>query len=173
MRRPVRHLRRLVAIATALVVALASAAAAHTSLVAASPEPETLVGGTIDRIDLEFGGNVTEPGIVIRLPDGERVSGEVDQIFTNRASLDLATPLTTPGRYWVNYTIISADGDRVDNGYGFNFDPAAPAPVPLVTPSAGPSQLLLVTIGVAVGFAFVGGFTWLQSRKRAQDSADA
>jgi len=149
----------------AIVIVLASAAAAHTALVDASPEPNARVGGTVDRIDLEFGGDVSGPGIVLRDPAGEPMSGEVSQPFTNRVSIVLAEPLSIPGRHWVDYAIVAADGDRIEESYGFEFEPTAPPPTPLPTPSSGPSQLLLITLGVALGFAVVGGFSWLQGRR--------
>jgi len=153
-----------------VVFSLAPRAAAHTSLVDASPEPDSIVGGNIERIDLEFGGNVSGPGVSVRGPDGERIGGDVSQPFTNRVSLVLAEPLTAPGRYWVDYAIVSTDGDRVDQSYGFDFEVGAPQPRPLPQPSSGPSQLLLITVGVGLGFACIAGFTRWQSRERAGDT---
>lgn len=158
-----------IAVVGLVVFALASAAAAHTSLVDASPGPETTVGGAVHHIDLEFGGNVSGPGVSLRDPNGSRLRGEVSQSFSNRVSLVLTQPLSVPGRYWVDYAIVSTDGDRVDESFGFDFDPDAAEPLPLAAPGSGPSQLLLVTAGVALGFAVVGGFTWFQGRQRKSD----
>ncbi|MEL6983971.1 MAG: copper resistance protein CopC [Actinomycetota bacterium] len=128
---------RAVGLATAAFLAVVTVVlavvpvGAHTDLIQGSPGPGQRVGGDVDFIDMVFGAPVTEVEVVLLGPDGMSIAGEMEvadgQIIRHR--LDEA--VTEPGRYLVEYEMISDDGDFTERSYFFDYDPAAPAPTRL------------------------------------------
>lgn len=116
---------------------------AHTDLLQGSPGPSQTVGGTVDFIDLVFVAPVTDVVVAVRSPDGEVVDGEMEvadgQIIRHRMDA-----LTAPGRYVVDYQMISDDGDLTDASYFFVFEQGA----------FEPSRLGQVDVPDESGFTF-------------------
>lgn len=103
---------------------------AHTDLLQGSPGPGQRVGGTVDFIDLVFLGPVTEVVVEVRGPDGVLIDGEMEvadgQIIRHRMD-----SLDDPGRYVVDYQMISEDGDLTNAGYFFVYETGAFEPTRL------------------------------------------
>jgi len=135
--------------------------AAHTDLIQGSPGPGQRIGGDVDFVDLVFAAPVTEVELVVLRPDGTVQPGEMvvadGQIIRHEMEA-----LPEPGRYLVEYQMISDDGDVTLGNYFFDYDEAAVAPSrlgqvdipdePLVTVQnavgAGAVAVLLVACGV-------------------------
>ncbi|MGH1490627.1 MAG: copper resistance CopC family protein [Acidimicrobiales bacterium] len=152
----------VVVLGTALgLVSSVAPAGAHTDLIQGSPGPSQRVGGDVDFIDLVFGAAVTEVVVELRRPDGSMADGEMvvadGQIIRHEMEA-----LPEPGRYLVEYQMISDDGDFTLGNYFFDYDETAVAPSrlglvdvpeePLVTArnavGAGAVTALLVACGV-------------------------
>ncbi|MBT8216159.1 MAG: copper resistance protein CopC [Acidimicrobiia bacterium] len=107
-----------------LAVALATPAAAHTSLDFASPGPGVRVSEPVDRIQLGFADPVEDPVVTLLDPAGDPVTGRVEVIdeYTLAFVLD---GLTQPGEYVVQYRVSSpdddAEGDLLESAYAFTY----------------------------------------------------
>ncbi len=111
-----------------------SVAAAHANLLAASPAVGQSAGGSIERIQLVFDEPVTDVVASVVDPDDQPVPASVVEITPQQIDLALDAPLEVEGRYLVRYEFSSVDGDRVELGHAFLFDPTAPAPLPITGP---------------------------------------
>jgi methionine-rich copper-binding protein CopC len=130
-----------VAVALAAVLVTAGPAAAHDTLVSATPAADSTVAGTVDEVVL----TLSEPplsglqtGIVISVtgPDGaEHTSGDV-RTAENTIAKDV--DLTAAGAYDVRWRSVSVDGHPIDGEYRFTSQGAPSAtPTPTATsPSA-------------------------------------
>jgi copper resistance protein C len=105
-----------------LLVASASPAWAHNTLVGSSPEDGQDLDEAPTEVELEFDQEVMEGGngIVVTGPDGSSTyeSGEVE-IDGEFASIALGE-LDEAGDYSIDYRIISADGHPVEGALGFS-----------------------------------------------------
>lgn len=155
----------LVALAALVLLFVGAVAAgpatAHTDLIQGSPGPGQRIGGVVDFVDLVFAAPVSEVELVVLRPDGTVQPGEMvvadGQIIRHEMEA-----LPEPGRYLVEYQMISDDGDFTLGNYFFDFDETAVAPTrlglvdvpeePLVTArnavGAGAVAALLVACGV-------------------------
>ncbi len=113
---------------------MASVAAAHANLLAASPAVGQPAGGVIERVQLVFDEPITELVPVIEGPDGAPVATTLVAITQQQFDLRF-DPLEAEGIYRVRYAFLSLDGDRVELGHAFEFDPTAPAPLPISGPT--------------------------------------
>lgn len=131
--------RRVVAAGLFVValVALLSVADSHTAraqdagdagVAGASPGPGAVVGGEIDVVQLFYADIITSFDAVLTGPDGE-VDGEPVVVSEINAELRLAVPLSEPGAYRVDHTIVTTDGDTVEAAFEFTYVPDAAAPI--------------------------------------------
>jgi methionine-rich copper-binding protein CopC len=111
-------------IAAALSMSL-SPALAHSFLVDASPSAKDHVKSPPKIVKLRFGGGVEPAYSAISIVDSsgkvlaEGASGKPE---TPR-ELTLDAPELAPGRYVVNYRVLSSDGHVVKGSYEFTVDP--------------------------------------------------
>lgn len=115
------------AIASVVVV---GSAAAHTDLIQGSPGPGQRIGGVVDFVDLVFAAPVTEVEMAVIGPDGSVQPGAM-VVAEGQVIRHEMEALTEPGRYLVEYQMISDDGDATVDTYFFDYDEAAVAPTPL------------------------------------------
>ncbi len=168
----------LAALVAALVVVLGVSAAlvigptaafAHANLLAASPAPGQVAGGTLDRVQLVFDEAITEFDATIEGPNSTALVIDTIEIGPQQIELRF-DPLRVEGDYAVRYRFTSADDDRVELGFGFEFDAGAPAVLPLSGPSivssssSGPSPLAWVAIAIAA--VAVAALAVLVARRR-------
>ncbi len=131
-----------VPVALAAVLVTAGPAAAHDTLVGATPAADSTVAGSVDEVVL----TLSEPplsglqtGIVISVtgPDGsEHTSGDVR---TDGNTIAKDVDLAAAGAYDVRWRSVSVDGHPIDGEYRFTSQ-GGPTAAPTSTPAAtGPS----------------------------------
>jgi copper resistance protein C len=113
----------------AALLALTTVAQAHTHLKEATPADKSVVNAAPSNVVLKFSEAAKVTALTLHK------DGEADQKLT--ASPDTAStqatatlPKLAPGKYTVNYRVISDDGHIMNGQLSFTFDPKA-------TPSAG------------------------------------
>lgn len=133
------------ALACAIVLASATAAWAHDSLISSSPSDGETVTTPLTRIELTFSDSLLNLGgidsaFAIQVSDaagGFYGSGCVD-LSDATVSTDLT--LGEPGSYQVRWQVVSADGHSISDGYTFDYAPPAgteAAPAVAVAPACG------------------------------------
>ncbi|GAA1908229.1 hypothetical protein GCM10009737_06520 [Nocardioides lentus] len=144
-----RRLRRPATALAALVVATLGSfvggtlalgvptAAAHASLVSATPADGAVVDTPPSEVALTFSEEVRDPAFVSVSHDGQRVGAD------GRAEVDGATVSvpqtgTEAGAYTVAYRVVSADGHPIEGEYTFEVRNAAPSPSRAAEPSTAP-----------------------------------
>jgi copper transport protein len=148
----------LVAVLTGLAALIAPAgpAAAHAALVAATPDPGSVIGSSPTEIVVVFSESVSAVTgkVQVLAPDGKRISGEPTgsgntvRIPVRRADRPLGT-------YLVSYRVISADSHPVAGAFTFSVGaPSAAAP-------QVPDDEVHDSVEVAVGIARWIGYTGL------------
>ena len=133
-------------------------AAAHTELIQGSPGPGQQVGGTVDFVDLAFLDAVSAVTVTVTL-DGVEVPGAMTADEGRIVHFQFDAPLDAAGRYELSYALTAADGDRIQSGYSFDYEPSSPAPQRIGTPPAhdqGSDTLTLAAAAVLALVAVVG-----------------
>ena len=140
-------------------------AAGHAEMRRSAPNPGQVVGGMVDRVEMEFREPIQPHDsnvVALQYPDGTPTltAIEVDGHLV-RGRFD---PLTEPGRYKVIWELLDqSDGDWATEEWGFAYDPAA-APLEWLPESAvegsgggggisGATVALIAIIPVAVALA--------------------
>ncbi|RZS31256.1 hypothetical protein EV193_115135 [Herbihabitans rhizosphaerae] len=127
-----------------------SQGAAHNVLTSSSPAADETVAAAPSRVTLTFNGPVENrlAEIAVLGPDGAR--GEAGKAVVEGAVVSAPLrPLAAPGKYTVNYRIVSGDGHPVSGTLAFTLAGGAPvapvaaapaaAPVPAPAPQAAPA----------------------------------
>jgi copper resistance protein C len=122
-----------------LVMMTAPAAAAHTSLKAASPAIGSVVAPPV-RIELTYADPVRLPRVILTDQSGRRHeagrAAAVDNMVTQQV-----TGTLTPGTYTVAWRVVAADGHPVTGSYSFTVanaaQPGSTAAGPADIPAAG------------------------------------
>ncbi|WP_419924335.1 copper resistance CopC family protein [Candidatus Poriferisocius sp.] len=182
--------RKIVAMVVAIAIVLAlllsllavfsNTAAAHAEMRRSAPKPGQVVGGTVDRVEMEFREPIQPHdlnGAALQYPDGTRIltASTVDGHLV-RGRFD---PLTEPGRYTVIWELLDqSDGDWATEEFDFTYDPAATPPEWLPESAAegsggeggisGSTLALVVIIPVAVALA--AWLFWPRKRKSRRPS---
>ena len=86
-------------------------AAAHSTMLQASPGPSQIAGGPIDVVDLTFTEPVSEAEVRVKNGDGEFLPGSMAVADGQIIRFVFDEPLNEPGEYEVDYEVISWDGD--------------------------------------------------------------
>jgi methionine-rich copper-binding protein CopC len=163
-------------VALAATALLALPAGAHTAMVRASPDRNATVGGSIGFIDLEFLDPVTEASVTVSY-NGAPVTGRTTVAAGEVVTFTLGQPLTQPGRYQVNYEMISSDGDFTTDGFFFTFDPAAAQATRIEAPGSGgrfsTTTLALWGVGLAVLVGLLTLFVWRIGNRRREHILEA
>lgn len=134
----------VVSVAVAL---LAGPAGAHTAMLRASPDRDATAGGSITVVDLQFLDPVSSAAVSVTY-NGVPVAGQTTVANGELITFTLDQPLTQPGRYQVNYEMISFDSDFTTGGFFFTFDPAAAQAPRIELP--GPGGLSSTTIALSI-----------------------
>jgi methionine-rich copper-binding protein CopC len=122
---------------TALVTA--SPASAHSQLLQSSPGWGQVVGEPVTGVELAFSEPVTDIDVSVTDPNGAAVPGTIDGSGNLIVRFAFDEAISEPGRYEVNYEVVSADGDPTSTAYPFTFDPAAAPPITLL-PTEAPTD---------------------------------
>jgi methionine-rich copper-binding protein CopC len=133
--------------ALAAIALLALPAGAHTAMLRASPDRDATAGGAIGHIDLEFLDPVSSVVVSVSY-NGVPVAGQTTVAEGELITFTLDQPLNQPGRYQVNYEMISFDSDFTTGGFFFTFDPVAAEAARLEL--SGPGGFSSTTIAVSV-----------------------
>jgi methionine-rich copper-binding protein CopC len=135
-----------------------SVAMAHSTLIAASPGPGAIVGGSITTITLQYANEVVEFNGRVTRPDGTDVESSFEILNPTRVTITLVAPLDEPGEYAVRHATRSRDTDLVEAAFLFTYDPGAPPPEFLQVPSDDERPWWLWVIGIG-GAAVVAVLT--------------
>ena len=159
-------------VALAATAVLALPAGAHTAMLRASPDRDATAGGSIGFVDLEFLDPVTDATVTVTY-SGLPVAGRTTVANGEVITFTLDQPLAQPGRYQVNYELISADGDFTTGGYFFTFDPAAGQVERIEPPGSGGFSSTTLALSGAVLILVVGLLAllfvrWIDNRRRGQ-----
>ncbi len=155
----------VLALLFSLLAVFNDTAAAHAEMRRSGPKPDQVVGGMVDRVEMEFREPIQphdSNGVALQYPDGTLTltAIEVDGHLV-WGSFD---PLTEPGRYKVIWELLDqSDGDWATEVWEFTYDPAAAPPEWLPESAAegsggdggisGGTVALIVIIPVAVVLA--------------------
>lgn len=168
----------VLALLFSILVVFSETAAAHAEMRRAAPKPGQVVGGMVDRVEMEFRDPI-EPhdsnGVALQYPDGTRILTAIT--VDGHLVVGRFDPLTEPGRYKVIWELLDqSDGDWATEEFEFTYDPAAAPPEWLPDSAAegsgggggisGSTLALIVIIPVAVVLA-----VWLfwPRRRRSRD----
>lgn len=166
LRTPVRVLATTL-LSLATLLALATPALAHTSLVGSDPAEGATVTAAPEVITLTF----TDPmeaefsTVTITGPDGTDAAGNLRS--DGAAVAVTVAPLTASGRYEIGYRVLSQDGHPVTGTLAFTLD-LPPSPTGGLGPSTAPPAAAAppppASAGAAQGGATDGGtpaWPWL------------
>lgn len=157
-RRPATRTRQAAAALVATVSLLAlvvygdGPAAAHASLVGATPADGSTVRSAPARITLRFDENIRTPAVVIVAgPDGKRVDHGATTVVDNTASVPVR--VAAPGVYTVSYRVISGDGHPVAARTTFAYrgrGAAGAAAGPGSVSGGAPTRWLIIGVAAAL-----------------------
>lgn len=155
--------RLVAAFAILLSGVLVSPLGAHTEVFERAPIAGVPVGGVVDQVNISFWSNVLTSNITVTGPDGQAIDVATTQLVSeNRIATTTFPELTEPGRYVVNHTELSPDGDIQSAEFFFVFDPTSDnrlIPVaPAVIGDSGPNWVLIV--GAAGVILILAGVLW-------------
>jgi copper resistance protein C len=140
-RRPRRGLALLATtlLSGVLVLAGASAAQAHDTLVGTDPADGSTVAEVPDHVTLTFGEPAQALGteVVVHGPNGEALSVGPAQLAGNAVTQDVA-PVRPAGVYTVEWRVTSQDGHPVSGTFTFTATESVGLPAG-VTPTAAPT----------------------------------
>jgi methionine-rich copper-binding protein CopC len=160
-----------VAGAALLVLLAVQPAGSHTELSEGRPGAGQEVGGTIDKVELEFRSPIEDAEIRVFEPDGTEITGPDHTEVDGAVATQEIETITETGQHQITYTVLSVDGDLQNGAYVFTYDPEAD---PLPSENSGGSTVLLwVFVLVSIGvLAF--GYTRLRRdpNRAGPDSAD-
>jgi len=113
----------------AALLALTTVAQAHTHLKEATPSDKSVVNAAPSNVVLKFSAAAKVTALTLQ-KDGEADQKLTASPDTAATEVTAALPKLSPGKYSVNYRVVSADGHIMNGQLSFTFDPKA-------TPSAG------------------------------------
>ena len=151
----------VLALLLSLLAVFSDTAAAHAEMRRSAPKPNQVVGGLVDRVEMEFREPIQphdENGVALQYPDGTRVLTEIE--VNGHLVRGHFEPLTEPGAYKVIWELLDqSDGDWATEEWEFTYEPAAAPPEWLPESAAegsggggisGATVALIVIIPVAV-----------------------
>lgn len=115
-------------LAAGMVLSTASSAAAHDSIVSATPEADATIGVVPQEISLTFSGEILTVGsaVVIEVitPGGQNLATEPPQVEGTTVAQAL-TGDQEPGLYTVRWRVVSSDGHPISDEYTYTLESAA------------------------------------------------
>ncbi len=160
----------VLALLFSLLVVMSESAAAHAELQRSAPRPTQVVGGLVNRVDVEFRQPI-RPHEINRVQLITPAGDTIQTALTYHGRLVRArfASLTEPGVYQVVWGLVDdSDGDWTEEQFPFTYQPDAPEPEWLPEPVAddgsgvGRTVLLLVVIVVTVA---AGGWLFWPRRR--------
>jgi methionine-rich copper-binding protein CopC len=110
------------------ILALATAPLlAHTHLESASPADGAVLNAAPSTLELTFGEAVQLLKLDLANANGVTQETGFEAAATAAKSFSVSLPALAPSAYIVNWTVLGADGHRVEGRFGFTVDPAAAA----------------------------------------------
>ncbi|MFC8848032.1 MULTISPECIES: copper resistance protein CopC [unclassified Micromonospora] len=171
----------LAAVLTVLLLAPASPAAAHNSLLAATPAQDARLTAAPTAVTLRFLERLNPEFTTIVLSDAgrQKVPTGAPAVDGAAGTVTIDQPLAN-GTYTVAYRVVSTDGHPVQGSYRFTVDdPAAPAASTAAAGTAAPASpvsaagatddgpsVALLAAGAAVVVAVAGAAVLLFRRRR-------
>ena len=167
----------VLALLFSLLAVFTSSAGAHAEMVRSAPRPAQVMGGVVNRVEMEFRESIRpheSNQVVLVYPDGTREQTAVT--VNGRLVRGRFDSLTEPGEYTVVWGLVDyADNDWTTEQFPFTYDPAAAPPEWLPASAAGGSDsgggiggtVLLVVI-IAVAAALAGWLFWPRQRGSAR-----
>ncbi len=113
----------------AALLSLTAVAQAHTHLKEATPADKSVVNAAPTNVVLKFSEAAKVTALTLH-KDGEADQKLTASPDTASAQVTAALPKLSPGKYAVNWRVVSDDGHIMSGKLSFTFDPKA-------TPSAG------------------------------------
>ena len=116
--------RRLAGIAGALLLVLPSAAAAHSLLLESHPAAGSTVRAP-SRVTLRFNNRIEKRLSRVVIVDVRHVRHELSVVVVEGGldTLTVLAPPLVPGKYDLEWQVLSADGHVVNGRYGFQVAP--------------------------------------------------
>jgi methionine-rich copper-binding protein CopC len=109
---------------SSLLLLVSGVLRAHTHLEAAVPADGAVLKAAPAAIELTFGEDVQLLKVEVAGASGP-VALDFAPSATATKTFSLALPALAPSAYTVNWTVLGADGHRVDGHFAFTVDPAA------------------------------------------------
>ncbi|MEX2462354.1 MAG: copper resistance protein CopC [Paenibacillaceae bacterium] len=126
-----KHSSRLLLslIALICIMLMPSKLYAHSSLIAESPTPSSVIATSPAKVELTFNERLEKELFYIKVfnSTGKSVTNNKTVMSTEQKQLELALPLLIDGIYTVSYKILSADGHPVGGSYVFTIGHLADA----------------------------------------------
>ena len=123
----------------AVLCGVAPPAQAHTELVAATPQPGSVVSGRTTAVELGFSERLLPDLAAVRVEGEDGVDHVVgDPVVDGGTLVVRLRPLSRTGTYTVDYRVVAADGHEVEGSYDFRFQAPAPAAAPASTDDPAP-----------------------------------
>ena len=108
----------------ALALALAGPAAAHSLLLESMPAANATVNTSPRQIALRFNNRIEKPLSRVRLLDAQGVAQPLTVAADGAPDrLTADVPALVPGRWRVEWQVLSTDGHVVSGSYGFRLTP--------------------------------------------------
>ena len=98
---------------------------AHTGLESASPADGAVIKAAPAALELNFSGDVQLLKLELATAAGAAQQTGFEATATAAKTFSVPLPALTPAAYMVNWTVLGADGHRVEGNFGFTVDPAA------------------------------------------------
>lgn len=186
MRRILARLAAALLLVLPLLAFAATSAEAHDTLKQTIPKDGTITE-SIDSVAMIFSANVLNQGAAVRVqgPSGAVSTGAPD-ITSALVTQKLTTPLT-PGKYTVEWRVLSADGHPISGTFGFtvkgaavtssaaSITPSSSAPTPplqQVPTTKTNNEPTLIIVAAVLALLLIGGGAWIARSRLRDDDAD-
>jgi copper resistance protein C len=98
---------------------------AHTGLETASPADGAVLKASPEALELTFSGDVQLLKLDVANAAGAAQETGFAAAATAAKTFSVTLPALAPAAYTVSWTVLGADGHRVEGNFGFTVDPAA------------------------------------------------
>jgi copper resistance protein C len=98
---------------------------AHTGLETASPADGAVIKTAPTALELTFSGDVQLLKLDVATVAGAAQETGFEASATAAKTFSVPLPALAPAAYTVSWTVLGADGHRVEGSFGFTVDPAA------------------------------------------------
>lgn len=110
---------------SSLLLLASSLLRAHTHLEAAAPADGAVLKAAPPAVELTFGDEVQLLKLELASATGATVAMDFQASGTASKTFSVSLPALAPSTYTVNWTVLGADGHRIEGRFAFTVDPAA------------------------------------------------